>query len=78
GSGVIFKKTKNEAYIVTNNHVIEGAANIEVSLHNGEKVKAELVGTDSLTDIAVLKVSGEIDGEALPFGDSSKLRAGDL
>ncbi|WP_321202466.1 trypsin-like peptidase domain-containing protein [Bacillus sp. CRN 9] len=77
GSGVIFKKTKNEAYIVTNNHVIEGAANIEVSLHNGEKVKAELVGTDSLTDIAVLKVSGEIDGEALPFGDSSKLRAGD-
>ncbi|WP_307478389.1 S1C family serine protease [Cytobacillus purgationiresistens] len=77
GSGVIFKKTEDEAYIVTNNHVIEGASNIEVSLHNGDKVKAELIGTDSLTDIAVLKVSGKIDGEVLPFGDSSKLRAGD-
>ncbi|MFE8697247.1 S1C family serine protease [Cytobacillus sp. FJAT-53684] len=77
GSGVIFKKTGDSAYIVTNNHVIENANEIEVSLHDGKKVKAELIGTDPLTDIAVLKISGEVDVETLPFGDSSLLRAGD-
>ena len=77
GSGVIFKKTGDAAYIVTNNHVIENANEIEVSLHDGKKVKAELIGTDPLTDIAVLKISGEVDVETLPFGDSALLRAGD-
>lgn len=77
GSGVIFKQTDNETYIVTNNHVIEGASNIQVSLHNGEKLQAELVGTDSLTDIAVLKVNEKVDAEVLSFTDSSNLRAGD-
>lgn len=77
GSGVIFKQTDKETYIVTNNHVIEGAANIQVSLHNGEKLQAELVGTDSLTDIAVLKINEKVDAEVLSFTDSSKLRAGD-
>lgn len=77
GSGVIFKKTENEAYIVTNNHVIENATKVEVTLHDGEKVSAELVGTDPLTDIAVIKIKGDISAEILPFGDSSKLRAGE-
>ncbi|MBP2241944.1 serine protease Do [Cytobacillus eiseniae] len=77
GSGVIFKKTADGAYIVTNNHVIEGANEIEVSLHDGEKAKAELIGTDPLTDIAVLKIAGDVDVETLTFGDSSQLRAGD-
>lgn len=56
GSGVIFKKTDDAAYIVTNNHVIEGANQINISLHDGKEVAAELVGADPLTDIAVLKM----------------------
>lgn len=77
GSGVIFKKTSDGAYIVTNNHVIENANEIEVSLHDGKKVKAELIGTDPLTDIAVLKIAGDVKVDTLAFGDSSQLRAGD-
>lgn len=77
GSGVIFKKTNNGAYIVTNNHVIEGATQIEVSLHNGEKTTAELIGADALTDLAVLKIDAKYADNVLEFGDSSSLRAGD-
>lgn len=77
GSGVIFKVTGNEAYIVTNNHVIEGASEIEVSLYNGEKASAQLIGADALTDLAVLKIdSKDVEG-TLEFGDSSTLRAGE-
>lgn len=77
GSGVIFKVTSNEAYIVTNNHVIEGASEIEVSLYNGEKANAQLIGADALTDLAVLKIdSKDVEG-TLEFGDSSTLRAGE-
>jgi serine protease Do len=77
GSGVIFKVTGNEAYIVTNNHVIEGASEIEVSLYNGEKASAQLIGADALTDLAVLKInSADVEG-TLEFGDSSTLRAGE-
>jgi serine protease Do len=77
GSGVIFKKTNDAAYIVTNNHVIENASEIQVTLHDGEKATAELIGTDALTDIAVLKISGDVSASVMEFGDSSKLRAGD-
>ncbi|MCJ8009952.1 S1C family serine protease [Lederbergia wuyishanensis] len=77
GSGVVFKKDGNEAYIVTNNHVIEGAQKIEVSFYNGEKAKAELVGSDALTDLAVLKVDGKYADTVLKFGNSDALRAGD-
>ena len=59
GSGVIFKKEGEFAYIVTNNHVIEGAEKIEVSLGNGEKTTAELVGADALSDFAVLKIDAK-------------------
>ena len=77
GSGVIFKKEGEFAYIVTNNHVIEGAEKIEVSLENGEKTMAELVGADALTDLAVLKIDEKYADEVLEFGDSDKLRAGE-
>lgn len=77
GSGVIFKATESEAYIVTNNHVIEGATEIEVSLENGAKETAQLVGADALTDLAVLKISAEHVEGTLEFGDSSVLRAGE-
>lgn len=77
GSGVIYKKTDKEAFILTNNHVIEGAGQIDISLYNGKVVEAELIGTDPLTDIAVLKMKGNYDIEPLKIGDSDALRAGD-
>ena len=77
GSGVIYKIDGEDAYIVTNNHVIEGAGKIEVTLHGGEKETAELIGSDALTDLAVLKINGKHVDTALEFGDSEKLRAGD-
>lgn len=77
GSGVIFKKTDDGVYIVTNNHVIEGANQIDISLYDGKEVTAEVVGTDPLTDIAVLKMKGSDDITPIRFGDSDSLRAGE-
>ena len=77
GSGVLFKKDGDSAYIITNNHVIEGASKIEVSLHDGEKNNAELVGADPLTDLAVLKIDENYADNLLEVGDSSALRAGE-
>lgn len=77
GSGVIFQKNNDIAYIVTNNHVVEGASKLEVSLYNGEKVSAEIVGTDALTDLAVLKIDSKYVEATAQFGDSSTLRPGD-
>ncbi|MET3696237.1 serine protease Do [Bacillus oleivorans] len=77
GSGIIFRKEGDRAYIVTNNHVIEGANEVEVSLHNGEKTSAKLVGADALTDLAVLEIDAEHVTTVVDFGDSSTLRPGD-
>ncbi len=77
GSGVIFKKAGKEAFIVTNNHVIEGASKVEVSLYNGEKVDAKVVGADALTDLAVIKIESDKAVDVIDFGDSSALRPGD-
>ncbi|MHC0038422.1 S1C family serine protease [Pseudoneobacillus sp. C159] len=77
GSGVIFRKTGGSAYIVTNNHVVEGASEIEVSFYNGEKTTAQVVGADALTDLAVIKVDAKFATHLLEIGDSSKLRPGD-
>lgn len=77
GTGVIYKIDGSNAFIVTNNHVIEGAEEIEITVHGGEKTTAELIGTDPLTDIAVLKINAKYAEKALAFGDSSTLRAGD-
>ena len=62
GSGVIYKIEGDDAYIVTNNHVIEGAEKIEVSLESGETTTAELVGKDALSDLAVLKIDAKVCG----------------
>ncbi|MDR4341765.1 serine protease, partial [Bacillus thuringiensis] len=59
GSGVIFKKENGKAYIITNNHVVEGASSLKVSLYDGTEVTAKLVGSDSLTDLAVLQISDD-------------------
>ena len=77
GSGVIFQKDKDIAYIVTNNHVVEGASKLEISLFDGEKTTAEVVGTDALTDLAVLKIDAKYVTATAEFGDSSTLRPGD-
>jgi serine protease Do len=77
GSGVIFQKDNEIAYIVTNNHVVEGATKLEISLFDGEKATAEVVGTDALTDLAVLKIDAKYITTTADFGDSSVLRPGD-
>ncbi|MBT2699690.1 trypsin-like peptidase domain-containing protein [Bacillus sp. ISL-40] len=77
GSGVIFQKNNDTAYIVTNNHVVEGASKLEVSLFDGEKATAEVVGTDALTDLAVLKIDAKYVTATADFGNSSTLRPGD-
>lgn len=77
GSGVVYKIDGNNAYIVTNNHVIEGAEKLEVSLESGEKTTAKLVGKDALSDLAVLTIDAKYADTVLDFGDSDKLRAGD-
>ena len=65
--------------MVTNNHVIGDANDIQVILHDGTKLKAEIVGKDSKIDLAVLRVKPTADRplKAVPFGDSDKMRPGD-
>lgn len=77
GSGVIYKKADQSAFIVTNNHVIDGAAKIQVMLHNGKKVDATLVGKDAMTDLAVLKIASDNVTTTAEFGDSSKIAVGE-
>lgn len=73
GSGVIIRE---DGYIVTNNHVIDGATKIEVTLNSNQTYPATLVGTDPATDVALLKI--EANGlPFIPFGDSDKLRLGE-
>ncbi|REB07962.1 PDZ domain-containing protein [Sporosarcina sp. BI001-red] len=77
GSGVVFKTEGTDAYIITNNHVIENAGKIGITTASGEETDAVLVGTDPLTDLAVLKMDKKYAEGTLSFGDSAKLRAGD-
>ncbi|MBE5660866.1 serine protease [Staphylococcus sp. SS87] len=77
GSGVIYQINNNSAYIVTNNHVIDGASEIKVQLHNKKQVKAKLVGKDAVTDIAVLKIENTKGIKAIQFANSSKVQTGD-
>ncbi len=77
GSGVIFKKANGKAYIITNNHVVEGASSLKVSLYDGTDVTAKLVGSDSLTDLAVLEISDKHVTKTANFGSSSALRTGE-
>lgn len=77
GSGVIYKKDGDAAYIVTNNHVVEGATEVIVTLSDGSELDAEVLGLDVWTDLAVLKVPGETIKTVAEFGDSSVLQAGE-
>lgn len=75
GSGFIIDG--KEGILVTNNHVIDGAEEIIVNLHNGRKLKAELIGKDPKTDIALLKVQVDEPLKEVKFGSSANLRVGD-
>lgn len=72
GSGVIISP---DGYIVTNNHVVEGATDIRVTMSNREVLSAKLIGTDPLTDLAVIKVDGT-NLPSVPWGDSAKVHPG--
>ncbi|HKV24740.1 MAG TPA: Do family serine endopeptidase [Candidatus Acidoferrum sp.] len=74
GSGVIVNPN---GYLLTNNHVVDGATDIEVFTRDKKKYKAKVIGTDSRTDIAVLKIEAT-DLPTLTLGDSSKLKVGDV
>src|ERR1700674_2074508 len=70
GSGIIISP---DGYIVTNNHVIDGAVQIRVTLHDRRILNAKLIGADKLTDLAVIKVDAH-DLPSIAWGDSSKLK----
>jgi serine protease Do len=73
GSGVVISP---DGYIVTNNHVVDGATDIRVTTRNRRILKAKLIGTDPLTDIAVIKVDAT-DLASVPWGDSKEVRPGE-
>ena len=77
GSGVIYKKDGEYAYIVTNTHVINGANKLDIRLADGTKVPGEIVGSDTYSDIAVVKISSEKVSAVAEFGDSSQLTVGE-
>ncbi len=77
GSGVIYKISDGKAYIVTNNHVVADADSLEVTLNNGDKAPAELVGADQLMDLAVITISSEGIEKHAEFGDSDSLKTGE-
>lgn len=77
GSGVIYKKAGDKAYVVTNQHVVEGATQLEVTLNDGTKIPAKLLGGDVWTDLAVLEISADKVKKIAEFGDSDALKMGE-
>ena len=77
GSGVIYKKDDKDAYLVTTAHVINGASKVDIRLADGTKVPGEIVGSDTFSDIAVVKISSEKVTTVAEFGDSSQLSVGE-
>jgi len=74
GSGVIISQ---DGYIVTNNHVIESATDIEITLNNRKKHKATLIGTDPSNDIALLKINTDVELPYIPFANSDAVQIGE-
>lgn len=77
GSGVVYKKAGNKAYVVTNQHVVEGATQLEVTLNDGTKIPARLLGGDIWTDLAVLEIDAEQIKKVAEFGDSDAIKMGE-
>ena len=74
GSGVIISQ---DGYIVTNNHVIDAASAIEITLNNQQKYEAKLIGTDKENDIALLKIDADFDLPYIPFANSDTIKIGE-
>jgi serine protease Do len=74
GSGFIIDPS---GYVVTNNHVVEEATDIKVTLSTGQEYAAKLIGTDAKTDLALLKIDASTRLQAVAFGNSDKMRVGD-
>ena len=74
GSGVIIS---SDGFIITNNHVIEGASDIEITLNDKKKYKADLIGADATNDIALLKISSDEKFPFIPYGNSDNIKVGE-
>ena len=77
GSGFVYD---NEGHIITNNHVVSGVTNVEITLSNGDAFNAKVVGTDKFNDIAVLQITDDYSNEPInpiSFADSSQINVGD-
>lgn len=77
GSGVVYRVNGKEAYIITNAHVVDGSSEVQVVFSNQESVSATVLGSDSYSDIAVLKLTADFDLSAIKCGDSSLLDKGE-
>lgn len=77
GTGFVYSKDKKYGYILTNNHVIDGASEVYVTFTNGTREKVAIVGTDAYSDVALLKVSVDSIISVASIGDSEELRLGD-
>lgn len=77
GSGIIFKQEKGKALIVTNDHVVQQAKEIEIVMYDGTRKKAKLIGSDTLADLAVLETDAEGIEIYAEFGDSDRLQVGE-
>lgn len=77
GSGVVYRVDGKTAYIITNAHVVNGATDVQVVFSNKESVNATIVGSDTYSDIAVLKLTADFDMTAIKCGDSSLLDQGE-
>lgn len=78
GSGVVYKIDGDSAYVVTNNHVIDGAQEVSIIMADGEVVQAEIIGADEISDLAVLRVSAEHITTVVEFADSDAIQVGSL
>ncbi|MBR2916492.1 MAG: trypsin-like peptidase domain-containing protein, partial [Clostridia bacterium] len=77
GSGIIFRQDGKNYYIITNNHVIDGAEKVSVQVAGDRNFEAEIVGTDASTDLAVIKIKSDDTLTVAKFGDSSKVEVGE-
>ncbi|GAA0321280.1 serine protease HtrC [Oceanobacillus oncorhynchi subsp. oncorhynchi] len=77
GSGIIYKKEDGKAYVITNNHVVEGAEQLQVALDEEHQVDATVLGTDALTDLAVLEIDGEHVDTVANLGSSEDIEVGE-
>lgn len=77
GSGIIYKKENDKAYVVTNQHVVDGAEEVEVVLDDDERLPATVLGQDALTDLAVLEIDGSSINTVAKIGSSGDLIVGE-